>query len=76
MAALVLQPGIGGLLVSSSVCAMRAVGGRLWLVAVVAVGESSDVVELVGIDGGGGWDGMIVGCLLMVDDNKLSVRVC
>ena len=54
MAAQVLQPGIGGLLVSSSVCAMRAVGGQLWLVAVVAVGESSDVVELVGIDGGGG----------------------
>ena len=30
----------------------------------------------VGIDGGGGWNGMIVSCLLIVDNNKLSVGVC
>ena len=46
------------------------------LVVVVAVGESSEVAGQVGIDGGGGWNGTIVGCLFIVDDNKLSVRVC
>ena len=43
----------------------------------VAVGESSEAAGPVGIDGGGGWNGTSVGCLLIVDDNnKLSVRVC
>ena len=47
------------------------------LVAVVAVGESSEVAGSVGVDdGGGGWNGTIVVCLLVVDNNKSSVRVC
>ena len=45
-----------------------------WLVVVVAVGESSEVAGLVGVDGGGGWNGMVVGCLLIVDD--IGVRRC
>ena len=46
------------------------------LVVVVAVGKSSEVAGPVGIDGGGGWNGTVVSCLLIVDDNKLSIRVC
>ena len=42
----------------------------------MAVGESSEVVGPVGIDGGGGWKGMIVDCLLIVDDNKASIGFC
>ena len=59
---------------SSSVCAVRAVGGRSRLVAVVAVGESGEVAGSVGGDGGGGWKGRIVGCLLIVDNNKSTKR--
>ena len=59
-----------------SVCVVRAVGGRSWLVAVVAVGESGEAAGLVGGDGGG-WNRRSVGCLLIVDDdNKSSVGVC
>ena len=32
-------------------------------------------VGTVGVDGGG-WEGRIVGCLFVVDDNKSSVGVC
>ena len=46
------------------------------LVAVVAVGESSEAAGPVGVYDGGGWNGRIVGCLLIVDDNKSSIRVC
>ena len=60
-------------LVWSSVCAVRAVGGRLWLVAVVAVGVSSEGAGPVGGDGGG-WNGTSVGCLLIVDNNKSTKR--
>ena len=43
----------------------------------MAVGESSEAAGLVGVDdGGGGCNGTIVVCLLVVDDNKLNVRVC
>ena len=45
------------------------------LVVVVAVGESGEVAGPVGVDGGG-WNGTVVGCLLFVDNNKLSVGVC
>ena len=45
------------------------------LVVVVAVGKRGEAAGLVGIDGGGGWNGTIVGCLLIVDNNKLSVGV-
>ena len=38
--------------------------------AVVAVGESGEVAGSVGGDGGGGWKGRIVSCLLIVDNNK------
>ena len=55
-----------------SVC---AVGSRSWLVAVVAVGESGEAAGPVGVDGGG-WNGTIVVCLLIVDNNKSSFRVC
>ena len=45
--------------------------------AVVAVGESSEAAEPVGVSGGGGWNRRSVGCLLIVDnDNKSSVGVC
>ena len=48
-----------------------------WLVAVVAVGETGEAVGPVGVDGGGGWNEMSVGGLLIVDDNnKSSVGVC
>ena len=48
-----------------------------WLVVVVvAVGESGEAAGPVGVDGGGGWNGTVVGCLLIVDDNKSSVGVC
>ena len=40
----------------------------------MAVG--GEAVGLVGVDGGGGWNGTIVICLLIVDNNKSSVRVC
>ena len=47
------------------------------LVAVVAVGESSEAAGSVGVDdGGGGWNGTIVVCLLDVDDNKSNLGVC
>ena len=55
------------------VCVCREGCGQL--VVVVAVGESSEAAGLVGVDGGGGWNGTVVGCLLIVDDNKSSVRV-
>ena len=55
-------------------CAVRAVGGRSRLVVVVAVGESGEVAGSVGGDGGGGWEGPIVGCLLIVDNNKSTKR--
>ena len=61
-------------LVWSSVCAVRAVGGRLWLVAVVAVGVSGEGAGPVGGDGGG-WNGTSVTCLLIVDNNKSTKRV-
>ena len=41
---------------------------------VVAVGESGEVAGLVGVNGGGGWNGMVVSCLLIVDD--IGVRRC
>ena len=61
-------------------------GGREWwgegveesegqLVVVVAVGKSSEAAQPVGVDGGGGWNGTVVSCLLIVDNNKLSVGV-
>ena len=53
-----------------SVRAVGVVGGQSRLLAVVAVGESGEVVGSVGGDGGGGWKGTIVGCLLTVDNNK------
>ena len=46
------------------------------LVVVVAVGKSGEAAGPVGIDGGGGWNGTVVSCLLIVDDNKSSVGVC
>ena len=46
------------------------------LVVVVAVGESGEAAGPVGVDGGGGWNGTVVSCLLFVDDNKSSVGVC
>ena len=43
----------------------------------VAVGESSEAAGPVGVDGGGGgWNGTIVDCLFIVDDNKSRARVC
>ena len=44
------------------------------LVVVVAVGESGEAVGPVGVDGGGGWNGTVVSCLLIVDD--VGVRRC
>ena len=41
---------------------------------VVAVGESGEAAGPVGVNGGG-WNGMIVGCLFIVDDKKLSIGV-
>ena len=61
-------------LVLSSVCVVRAVVSRSWLVVVVAVGESGEGVGSVG-GNGGGWKGTIVGCLLIVDNNKSTKRV-
>ena len=47
------------------------------LVVVVAVGGSGEAAGSVGVDdGGGGGNGTIVDCLLVVDDNKLSIGVC
>ena len=54
---------------------MGVVGGQSRLLAVVAVGEMLGAAGTVGVDGGG-WEGRIVGCLFIVDDNKSSVRVC
>ena len=43
----------------------------------MAVGESGEAAGSVGVDdGGGGWNGTIVVCWLVVDDNKSNVRVC
>ena len=58
-----------------SVCAMGVVGSQSWLLAVVAVGEMVGAVGTVGV-AGGGWEGRIVDCLFIVDDNKSSVRFC
>ena len=49
-------------------------GRSITLVAVVAVGESGEAAGSVGGDGGGGWKGTIVGCLLIVDNNKSTKR--
>ena len=59
----------------SSVCAVGIVGGQSRLSAVVAVGEMVGAAGTVGVDGGG-WEGRIVDCLFIVDDNKSSVRFC
>ena len=40
---------------------------------VVAVAESGEAMGPIGVDGGGGWNGTVVSCLLIVDDNKSSV---
>ena len=58
-----------------SMCAVGVVGGQSWLLAVVAIGEMLGAAGTVGIDGGG-WEGRIVACLFIVDDNKSSVGVC
>ena len=50
--------------------AVGVMGGQSRQLAVVAVGESGQAVGSVGSDGGGGWKGRIVGCLLIVDNNK------
>ena len=55
---------------------MRVVGSQSWLMAVVAVGESGEVAGPVHVDGGGGWNGTMVDCLLIADNNKLSIGVC
>ena len=39
----------------------------------MAVGKSGEVAGSVRSDGGG-WKGMIVGCLLIVDNNKSTKR--
>ena len=41
------------------------------LVVVVAVGKSGEVAGPVGVDGGGGWNGTVVSCLLIVDDVRV-----
>ena len=41
----------------------------------MAVGEMLGVAGMVDIDGGG-WEGRIVDCLFIVDDNASSVMVC
>ena len=41
----------------------------------MAVGESGEAVGLVGVNGGGGWNGTVVSCLFIVEDNKSSVGV-
>ena len=43
--------------------------------SVTAVGEMVGVAGTVGVDGGG-WEGRIVDCLFVVDDNKSSVGFC
>ena len=58
----------------SSVCAVGVVG-QSRLLAVVAVGGMLGAAGTVGVDGGG-WEGRIVDCLFVVDDNKSSVGVC
>ena len=55
-----------------SVC---AVGGQSQLLVVVAIGEMVGAAGTVGVDGGG-WEGRIVDCLFVVDDNKSSVGFC
>ena len=59
----------------SSVCAVGVVGGQSLLLAVVTVGEMVGAAGTVGVDGGG-WEGRIVDCLFIVDDNKSSVGFC
>ena len=56
-------------------CAVGVVGGQSRLLAVMAIGEMLGAVGMVGVDGGG-WEGRIVACLFIVDDNKSSVGVC
>ena len=51
------------------------VGSQSWLLVVVAIGEMLVVVGTVVVNGGG-WEGRIVDCLVILDDNKLSVGVC
>ena len=58
----------------SSMCAVGVVGQSRLLV-VVAVGGMLRAAGTVGVDGGG-WEGRIVDCLFVVDDNKASVGVC
>ena len=61
--------------VLSSVRAVGVVGGQSRLLAVVAVGEMVGAAGTVGADGGG-WEGRIVDCLSIVDDNKSRVGFC
>ena len=42
----------------------------------VAIGKSLEVVGMVVVNSGGGWNGRIVDCLFIDDDNKLSIRFC
>ena len=56
-------------------CAVGVVGGQSPLLSVVAVGEMVGAAGMVGVDGGG-WEGRIVDCLFVVDDNKSSVGFC
>ena len=58
-----------------SMCAVEVVGSQSQLLVVVAVGKMLGVVGTVGVDGGG-WEGRIVACFFIVDDNKSSVGVC
>ena len=37
----------------------------------MAVGKSGEVAGPVGVDGGGGWNGTVVSCLLIVDDVRV-----
>ena len=68
------HPCVVAVVVHVVVC-VGVVGSQSRLLAVVAVGEMLGVVGTVGVDGGG-WEGRIVDCLFIVDDNKLSVGVC
>ena len=58
-----------------SMCAVGVVGSQSRLLAVVAIGEMVGAAGTVGVDGGG-WEGRIVDCLFIVDDNKSSVGFC
>ena len=56
-------------------CAVGVVGSQSPLLPVVAVGEMVGAAGTVGVDGGG-WEGRIVDCFFVVDDNKSSVGFC